>query len=420
MFKNKLFKINGYIILIILFLFIIFSFLFIKQARINNTWPFNTKMGYIVPESLKRVIYSITTRKNEKIITYYYDLDKSLYQIPDHEFLKYGGAVEQLNKYNLLLISSYGKINIFNLKEKKFFKNFKNLDNFESIRDFNINYKKQELNVLAVTKVDDDCANISLYNYKYLIKDNNIDIFNKKLIWESEKNCKFANKTSGARVIEKDGEYFISTGIFQSPKNSGIIKENWPQKYQSSFGKVIKINKNNISSIYALGLRNSQGLFLSNDNNILFGTDHGPRGGDELNIITKNSNYGWPCISYGKLYSKLINEELNLYPKLSEIEGCNKNTTYKAPLYAFADSVGISQGIFYNSDYFNNFKGNLIVSSLKGKSLFRFVLNKDKNRILTMEKIKIGSRIRDISTTFDGKIILTTDKGFLIIIEKNI
>ena len=101
MFKNKLFKTNGYIILIILFLFIIFSYLFLKQARVNNTWPFNTKMGYIVPESLKRVIYSIVTNKNEKIITYYYDLNKSLYQIPEHGFLKYGGAVEQLNKYNL-------------------------------------------------------------------------------------------------------------------------------------------------------------------------------------------------------------------------------------------------------------------------------------------------------------------------------
>ena len=127
-------------------------------------------------------------------------------------------------------------------------------------------------------------------------------------------------------------------------------------------------------------------------------------------------------MSYGKLYSKKINEEKDLYPNIKTLKdkNCSNQISYKAPLYAFAKSQGISQGLYYQAEHFKVFKENIIVTTLKGKSIYRFLLDSNSERIITMEKIKIGLRIRDIMATTDGKILLTTDKGFLIIVEKSV
>ena len=239
-------------------------------------------------------------------------------------------------------------------------------------------------------------------------------------LWISEENCNYIVKTSGGRVEKIRNSYFVSTGIFQTPVRSGIIKENWSQKMNSSFGKIIKIDEQNNSSIYASGFRNPQGLFVTKKPEKIFATDHGPNGGDEINVIEKNMNYGWPCISFGKLYSKKINDE-NIYPNINSIDGCDDKKVYKNPIYSFSRiNNGISQGVYYNSQYFKKFYDSIIVSSLKGKKLYRFNLDGDKENIISHEEIYIGSRIRDILISKKGKLILITDKGFLVEIEKNI
>ena len=207
-------------------------------------------------------------------------------------------------------------------------------------------------------------------------------------IWKSEENCKFNSKTSGSRVEFKNNYFYVSTGIFQSPINSGIIVENWSQKTSSSFGKIIRIDYlKKTSEIFASGFRNPQGLFFVD--NKLFGTDHGPKGGDEINLIKYKSNYGWPCISYGILYSKSTDDK-NLYPNIEDIKDCDLDKNlYTEPLYAFSNSVALSQGIKYENNYFYNFENNIFVSSLKTKSLYRILLNMNSDRILQLEKINL-------------------------------
>jgi len=412
----------SFILFILFILFLTASFFYLKNARYQNKWPFGTKLGYAIPASLKRVVYNLMTDDVKYIESHHYKIKKTFHQIPNHKFLNYGGAIEQLDDENILLISSHGYINIFNLKNKRFTINENNLENYESVRDTIIDYDKKELRVLATYKLDEKCGTIKFIKYNYQFSNNNFKLSNEELIWQSEKNCKYQTKLSGARIVEINGEYLLSTGIFQAPKRSGIIDENWSQRLDSSFGKIIKIDKNNNASIFALGFRNPQGLFFAKDKELLFGTDHGPRGGDELNIIYKELNYGWPCMSYGKLYSKKINEEKDLYPNIKTLKdkNCSNQISYKAPLYAFAKSQGISQGLYYQAEHFKVFKENIIVTTLKGKSIYRFLLDSNSERIITMEKIKIGLRIRDIMATTDGKILLTTDKGFLIIVEKSV
>jgi glucose/arabinose dehydrogenase len=187
-----------------------------------------------------------------------------------------------------------------------------------------------------------------------------------------------------------------------------------------------------------MGFRNPQGLFKINNSEIIFGTDHSSNGGDEINLINKNNNYAWPCISYGKLYNSYLKnweedvkngiypviKKINkyaIYPTLEELEDyCDENNSYTDQIYAFQRTkVGISQGIHYDKTYFKQFKDNIIVSTLAGRSLFRFVLNDNKNRIISSEQIYIGNRIRDLEVTIDGKLLALTDNGFLIYIENS-
>ncbi len=423
---------------ILLAIFLIVSlFIYLKYAKDNRIWPFGSSIGYKIPNSVKSFVYKFTEDKNKEVDTFFHNLKLSYYQIPEHNFLTTGGAIKQIDDKNILYISENGEVYIFDLEKKIFIQNKNNFKEFNNIRDVEINHIKKKLSLVAVKKYGKNCGTINLINYNFKLLENSIKFSNKEMLWESEKKCNgFRSKISGSRVLEVGDNYYLSTGIFRGPIFSGIIPENFSQKIDSSFGKIIKINKKKEASIYAMGLRNPQGLFKINNSEIIFGTDHSSNGGDEINLINKGNNYAWPCISYGKLYRtysknwkedvkkgiypviKKINNDV-IYPTIKELEDyCDENDTYTDPIYAFQRArVGISQGIHYDKDYFKQFKDNIIVASLAGRSLFRFVLNDKKNRIISSEQIYIGNRIRDLEATNDGKLIALTDNGFLIYIE---
>ena len=418
---------------------IISLFIFLKYAKDNRIWPFGSSIAYKIPNSLKSFVYNLTEDKNKEIDTFVHNLKLSYYQIPEHNFLTTGGAIKQLDNKNILYVSENGEVYVFDLRKKKFIKNKDNLKEFNNIRDVEINNIKRKLSVVAIKEYDGNCGTINLINYDFELIENSIKLSNKETIWESEKKCNgFRSKISGSRVVTIGDDYYLSTGIFRGPIFSGIIPENFSQRMDSSFGKIIKINKKKEASIYALGFRNPQGLFKINNSEIIFGTDHSSNGGDRINLINKNNNYAWPCISYGKLYRaysknwqedvkkgvypviKKINNDV-IYPTLKELEDyCDENNIYTDPIYAFSrGKVGISQGIHYDNNYFKEFKDNIIVATLAGRSLFRFILNDKKDRIISSEQIYIGNRIRDLEVTNDGKLVALTDNGFLIYIEDN-
>ncbi len=415
----------------VLLVFIFGYFLYAKDKRM---WPFGSSISYMIPNSAKSLIYGFIQDKNKEIETYFYNLELSYYQIPNNNYLTTGGSIKQINTEKILYVSENGEIYLFDINKKKFFKNKNHFNEFNNVRDIEIDKSKKKFYIVAVKKDGKNCGSINLIKYDYDLIKNSINFYNKKTLWESEKNCSFKSKLSGARVLKVKENFYVSTGIFVDPSYSGIIPENFSQDIKSSFGKIIKIN-NKESTIFATGFRNPQGLFNIKNTEIIFGTDHGPNGGDEVNYISKFHNYGWPCISYGKLYSKFSDEynkgrdfphikKLNndvIYPTLKELEDfCDQNKFYSEPIYTFSrEKIGISQGIHYDNDYFNQFKDNIIVSSLAGRTLFRFVLNQNKNEIISSEQIYIGNRIRDLEVTNDGKLLALTDNGFLIYIENS-
>ena len=158
------------------------------------------------------------------------------------------------------------------------------------------------------------------------------------------------------------------------------------QNDNSIFGKIVFIDMiGKTHEIISKGHRNAQGLFVKDD--IILSTEHGPKGGDEINRIFYKKNYGWPIASYGEPYKS---------KKLKYKKSHVKNN-FEEPLHAFLPSIGISELILLPNTFNKKWTNSALVTSLNGRSIYRISFQDDKyNEILYIEKIYIGERIRDI------------------------
>ena len=266
---------------------------------------------------------------------------------------------------------------------------------------------KRYLLVLASIQKNKFCMKDVIFKAEINIK---LDNLNFDKIFE-EGDCSFRGPNqASSRIKQYDDEHILITqGLGQlrdSAEKSNIFStlpvNEWPT------GKILKINfKTGKYEIYSKGHRNPQGLTVLNDKTIV-SSEHGPKGGDEINIIKKGANYGWPNVSYGIDYSEALGP-------------LNKNhLNYEEPLYYFIPSIGISEIKLYDNENLQRWKKNLIISSMKKKSLFRLDIDWEKLKILTSEEIKIDCRIRDMDINNEGKIYLLCDNLDFIQISKSI
>ncbi|HWH49088.1 MAG TPA: PQQ-dependent sugar dehydrogenase [Burkholderiales bacterium] len=151
---------------------------------------------------------------------------------------------------------------------------------------------------------------------------------------------------------------------------------------------------------YTLGNRNMQGAALHPQTGELWTHEHGPQGGDEVNVMRAGHNYGWPVITYGVNYG--IGTKIG--------EGTEK-PGMEQPLYTWVPSIAPSGMTFYSGESFPGWRGNLFVGSLKFQFLARLEL--DGEKILKEERLIQGElgRIRDVRTGPDGYIYLLTDES---------
>ena len=145
---------------------------------------------------------------------------------------------------------------------------------------------------------------------------------------------------------------------------------------------------------------------------MILSTEHGPRGGDEINNIKFNKNYGWPISSYGKRYLK---NEKNLDLKFEENHLKNN---YEEPIFSFIPSIGISEIIKIPNTFSSEWQDNYFITSLNDKSIYRIKFSHDFSKVLYLEKIYIGNRIRDIKYHKKMKLFIlslqeTSQLGFL-------
>ena len=154
--------------------------------------------------------------------------------------------------------------------------------------------------------------------------------------------------------------------------------------------------KGAIKSIWSYGHRNPQGLAIHPLTRQLWEAEHGPRGGDEVNIILRGHNYGWPVITYGKNYSGTI------ISKLTHHEGMDQ------PVFHWTPSIAVCGIAFYDGSQFPEWKNNLLATSLKYERLHRVELdgmNMVKDEII----FEAESRVRDVEVGPDGIIYVALE-----------
>ena len=250
------------------------------------------------------------------------------------------------------------------------------------------------------------CLSRSLSNFKASTSIYSFDLIqntllNKKTLFTANNPSKSSHHF-GCRLAINDNFIFATIGDRGDRTNS--------QNLKIHSGSVIKILKNGkdynnnafknaLPEILTIGHRNPQGLAFDPKNKQLWLHEHGPQGGDEVNIILKGKNYGWPIVTHGKEYGS--------GNKIGQ--GLSK-PGYEDPVWVWIPSIAPSGMIFYKGDMFSEFKNSIILGSLKFKRLHILTI---KNNIPINEKIilenKIG-RIRDIEEMNDGSLIIINDE----------
>ena len=203
----------------------------------------------------------------------------------------------------------------------------------------------------------------------------------------------------GRMAFTSDDLLLITTG-------DGFDFREHAQDLNSHLGKTIRINKDGSPAqgnpfpeapkVWTYGHRNPQGLAIAPDGTVYL-NEHGPKGGDELNVITKANNYGWPAITYGMDYNGAYVSPLTEYPGMQQ------------PQYVWTPSIGPSGMAFYEGNKFPKWQNSLFVGALVNKEVRRLTV---ENQQVTAEETvfaELDARIRDIRVGPDGLLYIVTD-----------
>ncbi len=235
-------------------------------------------------------------------------------------------------------------------------------------------------------------------------------IDNIKVIWRQTPSLQ-SNQHFGSRVVfAKDGTLFVTLG-----DRGALPGRMQAQDLKSAIGKIVRINtdgsapKDNpfvgradaLPEIWSYGHRNVQGAFLHPTTGELWELEHGPQGGDELNIARKGKDYGWPSITYGVEYGGT----------LRKIGEGSAKAGMEQPVYYWDPVIAPGGLTYYNADLFPKWKGSVFASGLNPSFVSRLTLNGDK--VTGEERFKFSDRAneryRDINVGPDGAIYLLTD-----------
>ena len=211
----------------------------------------------------------------------------------------------------------------------------------------------------------------------------------------------------GCRIVQApDSNLFVTLGDHFGPRDQA-------QNLANHIGKIVRIQPDGAAppdnpfvgrtdakpEIWAYGVRNPQGLAFDPATGKLWEQEHGPQGGDEVNLIEKGRNYGWPVIGFGIDYDG------------SKIHASTRRDGMEQPLWYWVPSIAPSGMAFYTGDLIPAWQGNLFVGALKAQILVR--LERDGDKITKEERLLqgLGERIRDVRMGPDGALWLLTDNS---------
>ena len=182
----------------------------------------------------------------------------------------------------------------------------------------------------------------------------------------------------------------------------GVFGRRLPyQDPDSNLGKLLRIDTRGRAraEVLAVGLRNPQGLARDAEG-LLWATDHGPRGGDELNVLEAGGNYGWPLVSHGVHYDR---------SPVGGPDAAGRHDGFASPVFFWTPSIGISSVVVNDARFFPLWGDDLLVGSLGGRRLLR--IRRDGTDVKSVEEIYRGPEIRDMAQMPDGRIVLFESEG---------
>jgi glucose/arabinose dehydrogenase len=218
-----------------------------------------------------------------------------------------------------------------------------------------------------------------------------------------------SNAHFGSRLVfDGNGHLFVTLGERFNAKTRGQA-----QKLDSDLGKIVRLTEAGevppdnpfvskpeaLPEIWSYGHRNIQAAAINPATGALWAVEHGPRGGDEINIPEPGKNYGWPVVSYGVNYDG------------SPVgSGKQEMPGMEPPIYQWTPVIAPSGMAFYTADLFPEWKGNLFVGGLAATTLVRLELDGDK--VTHEERLlhDLGLRIRDVAQGPDGALYVVTDE----------
>jgi len=222
---------------------------------------------------------------------------------------------------------------------------------------------------------------------------------------------RLGGKTGGRLVFSSDGHLFLTIGDRSDSPPWDVA-----QRLDTHLGKVLRITRDGAPApdnpflnradvrpeIWAYGIRSPEGFAITPDGT-LWETEHGPRGGDELNIIRKGRNYGWPLIAHGIDYAGGP-----MFKGQTAMEGMEQ------PIYYWDPVIAPSGLAYYNGRLFPEWRGSLLAGGLRGVGVYRLQLK--NNKVVAEEPLltELKTRIRDVRVGPDGAVYVLTEQKALL------
>ena len=401
------------------------------------------KVDFLENELKKKqdIIYNnqIEIKKLKTNLSYFHEdfdynlIDQFIFKKNFSKQLKFGEVNVNLNTFKLPILTHLGPRGYFSIDNQNLYlisgTGLLLYSKFEDLEKNNYIFKKIQTNFIDIASkkfidektdtikgllIDKDKIYLSYLENKIncvspsvLVGNLNLKKITFKKFFDSDLCVEYGNQTGGVLSKFIDNKIIMTIGSFATEFNQD---DTHPQNINSLVGKIISIDKDTgIHKILSTGHRNAQGVFYDDVNHLIINAEHGPKGGDEININTspddKIKNFGWPISSYGEHYSgknkwwsKYTREEIY---EMAPLYKSHEDYNFVEPQKYFVPSIGISQ-IIKNEKFIkiNNkiifYVGAMGFDVEEGDmSLHQIIYNKNYEEE-EHNIIKIGERIRDI------------------------
>ena len=339
------------------------------------------------------------------------------------------GYIDFFNNDNEIILATYdgifasGKLDDIS-KFKKIKSNITSLVKFE---DFYISDQYGVKDILVdvdvvyvsmITEKEKNCYNLKIIKSKINKEFLDFEIFYEtpECVNKKNKHGFLAHQGGGGRMVKKDyNSILLTTGEF---RNRPLA-----QDLNSDYGKILNIDiLSKKTKIISLGHRNPQGLYYSNKHDFIISTEHGPKGGDEINLNKTPSklikNFGWPISSYGEHYYKNYSKEIL---EQAPLNSSHNKYGFIEPIKYFVPSIGISEIVpldMNDIEFFIGAMGSEIVEKDLGLHYIKF--DENRNKIKVHNYVLLNERVRDMVVSQDRKTILLflETSGSIAIIKK--